>query len=64
MDKTSKQGASAPVDDLDNSRSQVVFIAVGIGIILGGLWLLYDADGPYHPGDSEADAHIQVSTDS
>jgi hypothetical protein len=29
--------------------SQVVFVMIGLGIILGGLWTLYMGDAPYHP---------------
>lgn len=31
--------------------SQVVFVMIGLGIILGGLWTLYMGDAPYHPED-------------
>ncbi len=33
----------------ETTRSQNIFIAVGLGIVIGGLWLLYDMDRPYHP---------------
>lgn len=64
MDTKEKHNSDTPASDLDTGRSQLVFMAVGVSIILGGLWLLYSADGPYHPGETEADAHFQVSNDS
>ncbi len=37
--------------------SQTVFVIIGLGIIFGGLWMLYMDDAPYHPED-------QVSRDN
>lgn len=50
---------SAP-DNLDSTRAQWVFVAGGLAIVLGGLWLLYSAQGPYHPG---GDTQVQLSVD-
>ena len=44
---TNGRSPSADIDD--RGRSQFVFIAVGLAIIIGGLWILYDSSGPYHP---------------
>lgn len=52
--------AGSATNDLENSRSQLIFIAVGLAIILGGLWLLYSAEGPYHPG---GETQVQLSDD-
>ncbi|MGB3246735.1 MAG: hypothetical protein WBB25_19535 [Sulfitobacter sp.] len=64
VDTGTKSKTTSHVDDLENSWSQVVFIAVGFSIIVGGLWLLYNSGGPYHPGDVEADTQFQFSNDS
>lgn len=45
-------------DTLDSNRGQVIFIVVGLAIVLGGLWLLYSAEGPYHP---DGDRQVQLS---
>ena len=57
MDTNAKRGAMPPSDDLYNGRGQLIFIAVGLAIVLGGLWLLYSAQGPYHPG---GDTQVQL----
>ena len=48
----------------ETNKSQAIFIAVGLAIVLGGLWLLYDADGPYHPEAPVSDALLYDTTDS
>lgn len=35
--------------------SQVIFVAVGLTIIVGGLWMLYMGDAPYHPEVTQAE---------
>ena len=48
----SKQKETAKLPSIktdETNRSQTVFIAVGLAIVIGGLWVLYDMDGPYHP---------------
>ena len=49
--------------DADLGRSHVVFVAVGLAIVLGGLWLLYQAEGPYHPDDSVTRSQVQLLED-
>ena len=49
MNTKTKGSASRPQTDADLGRSHAIFIAVGVAIILGGLWLLYSNTGPYHP---------------
>ena len=41
--------ASAPQGGRDRGFSQFLFIAVGLAIIIAGLWSLYMGDAPYHP---------------
>tara|TARA_R110002124_G_scaffold100496_2_gene247445 strand:- start:944 stop:1093 length:150 start_codon:yes stop_codon:yes gene_type:complete len=43
---------STPMSETQKDKrglSQAIFIAVGIAIILGGLWVLYQSSAPYHP---------------
>lgn len=49
MGKTNTDNAAQQRDASENGRSHLVFVAVGVAIILGGLWLLYASEGPYHP---------------
>lgn len=64
MDTKAKDTPTAPARDLGTGRSQLVYVAVGLSILLGGLWSLYSADGPYHPAGAEVDAQFQLSDDS
>lgn len=62
-----KQGQTvkAPPSKTDgSSRSQMIFIAVGLAIVFGGLWLLYDAEGPYHPDIPVTDTVVRDVEDS
>ena len=43
--------------------SQAVFVFVGLGIILGGLWYLYMGDAPYHPADEVSRGTIHYAYD-
>lgn len=54
---------SPPKED-KRGLSQAIFIAVGIAIILGGLWFLYQSTAPYHPDTSGAEGEIFLATDS
>jgi len=47
-----------------SKRSQMVFITVGLAIVIGGLWLLYDLDGPYHPEIPVTDTFEHNTADS
>ncbi|MGJ8615882.1 MAG: hypothetical protein ACSHWS_03515 [Sulfitobacter sp.] len=47
-----------------SNRSQTVFITVGLAIVVGGLWLLYDLDGPYHPEIPVTDTFEHDTADS
>ena len=55
---------SLPSNDADLGRSQAIFVAVGLAIILGGLWLLYSNTGPYHPDVPVSENVVQGVTDS
>lgn len=48
----------------DRRVSEKVFIFVGLTIILGGLWMLYMGDAPYHPDGTASETLIYLSTDS
>ena len=41
--------AQGPDRGRDRGLSQFLFVAVGLAIIIGGLWTLYMDDAPYHP---------------
>lgn len=43
--------------------SQVVFILIGVGIIVGGLWSLYMGDAPYHPEDAVTRNGVFLTSD-
>ena len=58
-DNAQDPGASA-VSDADLGRSQAIFIAVGLAIVLGGLWMLYGSDGPYHPEGPVTRGEVQL----
>lgn len=45
-------------------RSEVIFVAAGLAIILGGLWLLYTGTGPYHPDVPVSENITQAVTGS
>ncbi len=55
-----KTPKASSASDADLGRSQAVFIAIGLAIVMGGLWLLYQSDGPYHPEFPVTDAQGQV----
>ncbi len=55
------QDPRAPAaSDADLGRSQAIFIAVGLAIVLGGLWMLYGSEGPYHPEGSVTQSEVQL----
>ena len=41
--------APQQADQATVGRSEFVAMAIGLAIIVGGLWLLYGGTGPYHP---------------
>jgi hypothetical protein len=45
-------------------RSEIIAMAVGLTIILGGLWLLYSSTGPYHPDVPLSENIVQGVTGS
>lgn len=49
MTQKSLAGGTPSVARDDRGLSHFVFIAVGVAIVVGGLWMLYMADAPYHP---------------
>lgn len=49
--------------DAGRGVSQAIFIIVGLGIILGGLWYLYMGDAPYHPTDEVSRGTIHYAYD-
>jgi len=53
---------SAKMDD--RAVSQVVFVAVGLAIVVGGLWLLYQGNAPYHPDVPISDNESYLATES
>ncbi len=58
-DKAQNPRAST-ASDADLGRSQVIFIAVGLAIVLGGLWMLSQAEGPYHPEGPVTRSQVQL----
>ncbi|QFT58454.1 hypothetical protein FIU94_06400 [Sulfitobacter sp. THAF37] len=48
----------------DKTLSQAIFIIVGVMIIAGGLWFLYQDTAPYHPDVSGAEGELYLSDDS
>ncbi len=64
MSTKTNESNSARSNDSDLGRSQVIFMAVGVGIILGGLWLLYSGTGPYHPDVPMSENMVQGASDS
>lgn len=63
MNKQGKSARSPSVKTDESNRSQSVFIAVGLAIVIGGLWLLYDTEGPYHPDIPVTDMATQGIVD-
>ena len=59
-----KGSTPARTTDANLGRSQAIFIAVGVAIVLGGLWLLYDNTGPYHPDQPMTEIPFQGATGS
>lgn len=64
MDKQKKTAKLPSTRTDETSKSQTIFIAVGLAIVVGGLWLLYDVDGPYHPVVPVTDTFIHDTADS
>jgi hypothetical protein len=44
-----------------STRSHLIFVAIGVAIVIGGLWMLYQFDAPYHPEVPVTDSQ-QLST--
>ncbi|MFT6674926.1 MAG: hypothetical protein ACJAVM_001112 [Sulfitobacter sp.] len=42
-------GRIPSVEPDNRGFSQMVFVCVGVTIVVGGLWLLYQSTAPYHP---------------
>ncbi|MBM1632739.1 hypothetical protein JQV27_10845 [Sulfitobacter mediterraneus] len=53
---------SAEMDD--RTVSQMVFVAVGLAIVVGGLWLLYQGNAPYHPDVPMTDSETYLAIES
>ena len=64
MNTNTDSKASQPAEEAAVGRSEVVAMAVGLGIILGGLWLLYSGTGPYHPDVPVSENIVQDVTGS
>lgn len=64
MGKQGKTAKLPPTRTDETNRSQTIFIVVGLAIVVGGLWLLYDVDGPYHPEVPMTDTFIHDIADS
>ncbi len=47
-----------------SGRSHLIFVGVGITIIVGGLWFLYDSTAPYHPDFPVTDSQEIQTSDS
>lgn len=45
-------------------KYQLIFMAIGVAIIAGGLWWLYEVERPYHPILQGNDLHMQQVSDS
>ena len=58
-DNVQNPKASA-ASDADLGRSQAIFVTIGLAIVLGGLWLLYQSEGPYHPDDPVTRSQVQL----
>jgi hypothetical protein len=64
MNKQDKSPRLPSVRTDESNRSQNIFIAVGLAIVVGGLWMLYDTDGPYHPDIPVTDTVINSTSGS
>ena len=64
MNTEVKGKSPARDEDANLGRSQAIFMAIGVAIILGGLWLLYGNTGPYHPDIPVTQTHGQDGTGS
>ncbi len=64
MNKQTKTARLPSTRTDETKKSQTIFIAVGLAIVLGGLWVLYDTDGPYHPEIPVTDTLQHNSVDS
>ncbi|SFD86546.1 hypothetical protein SAMN04488523_103144 [Sulfitobacter brevis] len=54
--------ASTPEVEIVSSKSHLIFVAVGMLIVIGGLWVLYNFDAPYHPEIPVSDSQqFQIS---
>lgn len=56
--------APRQADEATFGRSEIVAMAIGLTIILGGLWLLYSGTGPYHPDLPMSENIVQGVTGS
>ena len=65
MAKQSDTSTTRPKTPAVGSRfSHAVFVTVGLAIVVGGLWLLYDLSAPYHPEIPVTEAAPYSSADS
>ena len=64
MERKDQTGILPPSKADASNRSQVIFIGVGFAIVVGGLWLLYDVDGPYHPDIPVTETLVNDTADS
>ena len=55
---------SARHDQDDARKYQFIFMAIGVAIIAGALWWLYEVERPYHPILQGNDLHMQPVSDS
>ncbi|MEM6303679.1 MAG: hypothetical protein AAF744_03105 [Pseudomonadota bacterium] len=62
MPDTDQRGAAGISGVAGFDKTQVIAIAIGFSIVSGGLWLLYQSTGPYHPDGalSDGQAHLYV----
>lgn len=64
MNTNADSKATQPADEPTVGRAEIVAMAVGLSIILGGLWLLYNGTGPYHPDVPISESIVQDVTGS
>ncbi len=65
MQERVEKARSTGLDAASAFKYQIIFMVVGIAIIVGGLWFVYEGDAPYHPDDGPmAEFPHQQSSDS
>ena len=64
MDQRISAGRTPSNQNADRGMSEKLFIFAGLTIVLGGIWMLYMGNAPYHPDINAIDTQVLITVDS